>query len=54
MFAALRALGTDPIRKLVMPRILAGVLMVPLLTVIAGGDTSAGTHFVSDVTGYYR
>lgn len=33
--AALRALGTDPIRKLVLPRILAGVLMVPLLTVIS-------------------
>src|SRR6187431_1499605 len=28
--AALRALGTDPIRKLVLPRILAGVVMVPL------------------------
>ena len=24
------------------------------LTVIAGGDTTAGTHFVIDVTGYYR
>jgi phospholipid/cholesterol/gamma-HCH transport system permease protein len=33
--AALRALGTDPIRKLVMPRILAGTLMVPVLTVIS-------------------
>ena len=32
--AALRALGTDPIRKLVVPRILAGVVMVPMLTVI--------------------
>ena len=32
--AALRALGTDPIRKLVVPRILAGVAMVPLLTII--------------------
>ena len=32
---ALRALGTDPIRKLVLPRILAGVLMAPVLTVIA-------------------
>ena len=31
--AALRALGTDPIRKLVLPRILAGLVMVPLLTV---------------------
>ena len=30
--AALRALGTDPIRKLVLPRILAGLIMVPILT----------------------
>jgi phospholipid/cholesterol/gamma-HCH transport system permease protein len=33
--AALRALGTDPIRKLVLPRILAGVVMVPLLTCVS-------------------
>jgi phospholipid/cholesterol/gamma-HCH transport system permease protein len=33
--AALRALGTDPIRKLVVPRVLAGTIMVPILTVIA-------------------
>ena len=33
--AALRALGTDPIRKLVLPRILAGLLMVPLLTCVS-------------------
>jgi phospholipid/cholesterol/gamma-HCH transport system permease protein len=45
--AALRALGTDPIRKLVMPRILAGVLMVPLLTVIAGGVGMVGGWFVT-------
>ena len=32
---ALRALGTDPIRKLVLPRILAGLLMAPVLTVIS-------------------
>jgi phospholipid/cholesterol/gamma-HCH transport system permease protein len=32
---ALRALGTDPIRKLVLPRVLAGVLMAPVLTAIA-------------------
>jgi phospholipid/cholesterol/gamma-HCH transport system permease protein len=32
---ALRALGTDPIRKLVLPRILAGVMMAPVLTIIA-------------------
>ena len=32
---ALRALGTDPIRKLVVPRVLAGFLMAPVLTVVA-------------------
>jgi phospholipid/cholesterol/gamma-HCH transport system permease protein len=32
---ALRALGTDPVRKLVLPRVLAGVLMAPVLTIIA-------------------
>jgi phospholipid/cholesterol/gamma-HCH transport system permease protein len=32
---ALRALGTDPIRKLVVPRVLAGFIMCPILTVVA-------------------
>lgn len=32
---ALRALGTDPIRKLVVPRVLAGFFMAPVLTIIA-------------------
>jgi phospholipid/cholesterol/gamma-HCH transport system permease protein len=32
---ALRALGTDPIRKLVLPRVLAGTVMCPVLTVVA-------------------
>ncbi len=32
---ALRALGTDPVRKLVVPRLLAGFFMAPVLTVIA-------------------
>jgi phospholipid/cholesterol/gamma-HCH transport system permease protein len=32
---ALRALGTDPIRKLVVPRLLAGIFMTPVLTVIS-------------------
>src|SRR5713226_9476477 len=35
--AALRALGTDPIRKLVVPRVIAGTVMVPVLTVIGDG-----------------
>ena len=32
---ALRALGTDPIRKLIVPRVVAGVIMAPVLTIIA-------------------
>jgi phospholipid/cholesterol/gamma-HCH transport system permease protein len=32
---ALRALGTDPVRKLVVPRVLAGVFMAPVLTIIS-------------------
>jgi len=32
---ALRALGTDPIRKLVVPRVLAGIFMAPVLTVVS-------------------
>jgi phospholipid/cholesterol/gamma-HCH transport system permease protein len=32
---ALRVLGSDPIRKLVAPRLLAGIVMVPILTIIS-------------------
>jgi phospholipid/cholesterol/gamma-HCH transport system permease protein len=32
---ALQSFGTDPIRKLVTPRLIAGLIMLPLLTVIA-------------------
>ena len=32
---ALRALGTDPVRKLVVPRLLAGFFMAPILTVVS-------------------
>jgi phospholipid/cholesterol/gamma-HCH transport system permease protein len=48
---ALRALGTDPVRKLVVPRVMAGILMAPVLTVIAdfvgivGGWLVAVLHF---------
>ncbi|OFW08481.1 MAG: transporter [Acidobacteria bacterium RIFCSPLOWO2_02_FULL_67_36] len=45
--AALRALGTDPIRKLVLPRILAGFLMVPLLTVVSSGVGMVGAWVVT-------
>src|SRR3989454_1724955 len=32
---AMRALGTDPIKKLVVPRVLATIAMLPVLTIIA-------------------
>ena len=32
---AMRALGTDPIKKLVVPRVVATTLMLPILTIIA-------------------
>lgn len=64
---ALRALGTDPVRKLVVPRILAGILMTPVLTVISdaigitGGwvvarfqlQVNSGLYWSSVVKGLY-
>jgi phospholipid/cholesterol/gamma-HCH transport system permease protein len=45
--AALRALGTDPIRKLVVPRVIAGTVMVPILTIIADGVGMFGGMIIS-------
>lgn len=45
--SALRALGTDPIRKLVLPRILAGLIMVPILTAISVAVGMVGGAIVS-------
>src|SRR5215213_468736 len=45
--AALRALGTDPIRKLVVPRVLAGLLMMPLLSILAPGIGMVGGWVVT-------
>ena len=48
---AMRALGTDPIKKLVAPRLLALVIALPLLTVVAdvvgigGGGIAATTLY---------
>jgi phospholipid/cholesterol/gamma-HCH transport system permease protein len=64
---ALRALGTDPIRKLVVPRVLAGIFMAPVLTVISdfigilGGwvvarfqlQVNSGLYWSSVVKGLY-
>src|SRR5260370_11447130 len=44
---ALRALGTDPIRKLVVPRLLAGFLMAPVLTIISDFVGIVGGWLVS-------
>jgi phospholipid/cholesterol/gamma-HCH transport system permease protein len=52
---AMRALGTDPIQKLVKPRMIATALMLPCLTIIAdfvgmiGGFVIA--HFTLNLTG---
>lgn len=45
--AALRALGTDPIRKLVIPRVVAGTVMVPVLTVISDAVGMFGAAIIS-------
>jgi phospholipid/cholesterol/gamma-HCH transport system permease protein len=45
--SALRALGTDPVRKLVLPRILAGFVMVPVLTAISVAVGMVGGALVS-------
>ncbi len=44
---ALRALGTDPVRKLVVPRVIAGVLMAPVLTIISDFVGIVGGWLVS-------
>lgn len=45
--SALRALGTDPIRKLVVPRVIAGVVMVPVLTIISDAVGMVGGAVIS-------
>ena len=44
---ALRALGTDPVRKLAVPRVLAGTVMVPVLSIIAGAVGIMGGWMVA-------
>lgn len=57
---AMRALGTDPIRKLVTPRMLALLAMLPLLTVAAdvvgliGGAFVANSLFSHPLSLYYN
>ena len=45
--AALRALGTDPVRKLVVPRVIAGTLMVPILTIISDAVGMVGAAIIT-------
>jgi phospholipid/cholesterol/gamma-HCH transport system permease protein len=45
---AMRAMGTDPLRKLVTPRVVATVLMLPLLTAVADFIGLVGGFIVSN------
>ena len=45
---AMRAMGTDPVRKLVTPRVLATVLMLPLLTAVADFVGLIGGFIISN------
>lgn len=45
--SALRALGADPIRKLVVPRVVAGTMMLPILTVVSDAVGIAGGWIIS-------
>ncbi|MFI5177727.1 MAG: MlaE family ABC transporter permease [Vicinamibacterales bacterium] len=45
--AALRALGTDPIRKLILPRVIAGTVMLPVLTIISDAMGIGGGAVIS-------
>lgn len=47
--SALRALGADPIRKLVIPRVVAGTLMMPVLTVISDACGIVGGWIISSM-----
>ncbi|MGH9679319.1 MAG: MlaE family ABC transporter permease, partial [Candidatus Acidiferrales bacterium] len=47
---AMRAMGTDPIRKLVTPRVIATVLMLPLLTAMADLLGLIGGYLISAFT----
>ena len=47
---AMRALGTDPLRKLVIPRLFATVVTLPLLTILADFCGMAGGYLVSYFT----
>lgn len=47
---AMRAFGTDPMRKLVTPRMLAGVVMTPMLTILSDAVGMLGGYLVARFT----
>jgi phospholipid/cholesterol/gamma-HCH transport system permease protein len=47
----LRAFGVDPVRKLVTPRILGSVVMLPALTVLGDAVSLVGGYFITVVVG---
>lgn len=47
---ALRSLGSDPIRKLVAPRLVAGIVMLPALTVLSNAVGMVGGYLVAYFT----
>jgi phospholipid/cholesterol/gamma-HCH transport system permease protein len=47
---AMRSLGTDPIRKLVVPRLIAGLTMVPALTILSNAVGMVGGYLVAVFT----
>ena len=44
---AMRALGTDPVKKLVTPRLIATALMLPCLTVVADAIGLVGAYLIA-------
>ena len=46
---ALRVLGTDPVKKLVTPRLVGGIIMLPVLTVLSDSVAMLGGFAVSSL-----
>jgi phospholipid/cholesterol/gamma-HCH transport system permease protein len=47
---AMRSLGTDPLRKLVTPRMVGAIVMVPALTILSDAVGMLGGYFVARFT----
>ena len=48
---AMRALGTDPLKKLVTPRVLSTIIMLVFLTIISDGLGTLGGGWISSTMG---